>query len=75
MNPDFLDVEGVPVSIGMGVPPSFVPAWGTLPPRPFDHRSARRNGSAISDEEFWRMAREAVSVSSNDESLRSHIPA
>lgn len=50
----FLDVEGIPVSLGRipntGIP--FCAAWDKESPRPFPPNSATRNGAVISEERF-----------------------
>jgi guanosine-3',5'-bis(diphosphate) 3'-pyrophosphohydrolase len=51
----YFDVEGIPVSIDAGPPAPYCAAWDTLPPRPFDSGSARRNGTPIALERFWAM--------------------
>lgn len=51
----FLDVEGIPVTIGAGdgaTPGIYCAAWDTTPPRRFDPESARRNGAPITREQF-----------------------
>lgn len=52
------DVEGVPVTIG-NVPgiELYCAAWDTDPPRSFPLDSAHRNGTPISNEEFWETVR------------------
>jgi hypothetical protein len=62
--PEFLDVEGVPVSLGtLPGAGGYCRAWDRLPPRPFDASSASRNGRLVSEDEFWGMVRAAVLAS------------
>lgn len=48
---EFFDVEGMPVTVGAGLPPAYGIAWES-PPRPFPADSAHRNGAPISEAEF-----------------------
>ena len=57
---EYLDVEGIPVTIGAGddaTPKMYCAAWDTSPPRPFDPNSARRNGAPITRAAFVLLAR------------------
>lgn len=56
----FLDVEGIPVTIGAageGTPELYCAAWDETPPRKFPADSARRNGAPITREAFERLAK------------------
>lgn len=51
----FIDVEGIPVTIGAGdeaTPGMYCAAWDTDPPRVFNFDTALRDGAAISQEAF-----------------------
>jgi hypothetical protein len=73
--PEFLDIEGeIPVSVavrGSEIPAEFRPsgpvpacaAWDTNPPRPFDPGSALRNGTAMSEPDFWKFVSRIRAVS------------
>ena len=57
--PEFFDVEGIPVSLGsVEGAASYCSAWDKKPPRPFNPESARRNGAPISREKFMELVRE-----------------
>lgn len=52
---ELYDVEGIPVSIGAGVPPGLSLAWDVPSLRRFDPESARRNGAPVSEERFRQL--------------------
>jgi hypothetical protein len=49
---EFFDVEGIPVTVGAGLPPSYGIAWEAPAPRSFPAESAHRNGAPIDESEF-----------------------
>jgi len=68
--PEFFDVEGIPVSLGnVNGAPSYCSAWDKEPPRPFNPDSARRNGAPVSREKFLELVRELKGQESSKRKL------
>ena len=59
---DFLDVEGIPVTIGAGEHYPYCAAWDVSPPREFDPGSARRNGYPASKSSFIKLILENYKI-------------
>lgn len=65
-NTRFLDVEGIPVTVGAGpaaTPNIYCAAWDEKPPRRFPYESAVRNGAVVSQKEFEDLVAAALKAS------------